>query len=79
MSHSILEDFDGSTSCSCGLYFPPFDQWGAVDHALPISARELADAVKAEPGAAPERIASAETLAQQAAAVCARAEKMRGQ
>jgi hypothetical protein len=60
--HILMEGFDGRVTCTCGLYFPEPGSWAALDHALPIFARQLADDVKADPDSSPELIARTEDL-----------------
>lgn len=67
MYHSIYEDSGSRRSCSCGEQFT--NALAALDHALPLNTRDLAEAVAADPKSSPELRTRAEQTAQEAAAI----------
>lgn len=68
--HSIFEFSDGRRACSCGQRFS--NPLAALDHALPLNTRSLADAVAADPKSTPDMIARSEATAQEAARIARR-------
>jgi hypothetical protein len=65
--HSISYGFGTSMRCSCGERFP--DQMAALEHALPLNTKLLADQVEADPASSQNQKDRANLLAWESAQI----------